>query len=77
MTLTADRTVLTSAEVVERSPISYRQLLYWESQGLIAPSTIRYGTKRWDPSVLAQIEDLVARIDACPFDHNSVRRPRR
>lgn len=72
MTLTTDHIVLTSAEVVERSPISYRQLLYWEERGLITPSTVRYGTKRWHPRVVSEIHDLVARIRACPFHGEEV-----
>lgn len=65
--------LLTSTEVIEFSGlISYRQLDYWAETGLIEPVVPADGSgsqRLWDPSVIAEIADLIHRIQQCPFDH--------
>jgi DNA-binding transcriptional MerR regulator len=67
--------LLRTAEVVERSGLTYRQVDYWVRAGLITPARIVRkadgpGSRRlFHPMVLDEIAALRSRIRACPFDH--------
>jgi DNA-binding transcriptional MerR regulator len=67
-------TLLTVGAVLEATTITYRQLVYWEELGLIAPAVPSAGTgtrRLYSPDVVERIKDLAARIEACPLHHGS------
>ncbi len=74
--------LLSSREVCRRSGITYRRLDTWTRTGKIVPVVGAAGSgsaRLFDPSVLDEIADLLARIGECPLHHHEAQheRPRR
>ena len=61
---------LTSAEVCQRTGLTYRQLDYWTRTGRIASIVDEVGSgavRSYAPTVVREIRSLLRRIDACPM----------
>jgi len=64
--------LLTSAQVAQRSGITYRMLDNWVRNEMITPVVHAHGSgsaRLFEPDVVEQIQELLVRIEQCPFDH--------
>ena len=65
-------TYLTSAEVCERTGLTYRRLDYWCRIGLITPVVEGRGQgslRQWPMNIVGEIDAMLHRIEQCPFPH--------